>query len=219
MVLAILLLIPGFFAFRAISVRISKELNPQHEGRVRVDRYRDLNDRQLVYAKRHGIKPFKTNKDFQNGKDELLNDGELQKVKNGKYFVIEKLGYSYPYLVPKAINLLEEIGKRFRKKLDEHGKGKYYFKVSSLLRTQESQKSLSRSNKNASPNSTHLYGTTFDIAYSRLVKKPFPWIRREVADATAIKLLSEVIGELRREGQCLVVTEYQEKCFHITVAK
>jgi hypothetical protein len=39
----------------------------------------------------------------------------------------------------------------------------------------------------------------------------------EVADGPAIKLLSETIGELRKEKRCVVVTERQERCFHITV--
>jgi hypothetical protein len=217
--LAILFLIPGIFIIRSVSARVQAGMNPKAVGTVRVDKYRDLNDKQLVYAKKLGVASFKTNQDLKDKKDELLTDGKIRKINHSGRYVIEKLDYSHPYLVPEAAELLNDIGKRFKQKLDENDKGNFYFKVSSLLRTEENQKALSRSNMNASKNSTHLYGTTFDIPYSKVVKKPFPWVRRDVADASVIKLLSEAIGELRSEGRCLVVTEYNERCFHITVMK
>jgi hypothetical protein len=95
--------------------------------------------------------------------------------------------------------------------------GRYFFRISSLLRTQESQRNLSRSNSNAAQNSAHIYGTTFDIAYKTVMKNTVFWVRRPVEDAPVIKILSETIGELKKEGRCLVITEYKEKCFHITV--
>jgi hypothetical protein len=191
--------------------------NSEVYGRVRVDRYKDYNDKHLSYAKRLGIKPFNSEKAYRQEKDELVSEGKLRKISGGSNYIVNKLGHSHPYLVPKAAKLLDDIGKRFSKKLQEKGKDNYSFRVSSLLRTGESQKSLSQSNGNAASNSSHLYGTTFDIAYKNVIKKPLPWINKEVADASVIKLLSEAIGELRGEGRCLVVTEYKEKCFHITV--
>lgn len=216
------MLIVIFFAIVAIFLLpsfISKISSSRSEvyGSAKVDRYRDFNDSHLSYAKKLGIKPFKTERAFREGRDELITDGKLRKINDNRFYVVNKLGHSHPYLVPKAAKLLEDIGKRFNQKLDGAGKDKYYFRVSSVLRTGESQKSLSRNNVNAASASSHLYGTTFDIAYKNVIKKPFPWIRKEVADASVIKLLSEAIGELRKEGRCLVVTEYKEKCFHITV--
>ena len=38
-------------------------------------------------------------------------------------------------------------------------------------------------------------------------------------DAAAIRLLSETIGELRKEKKLVVVTEKKEACFHITVRR
>ncbi|MEZ5084670.1 MAG: DUF5715 family protein [Bacteroidales bacterium] len=217
--LIILLLVPGVFIIQAISAKVHNRMNPKPVGTVRVKKYKDLNDSQLVYAKKLGIKPLKTNNAFFETKNELLSDGKIEKIDNGRGYVVSKLDYSHPYLVPEAAKLLDDIGKRFREKLKEQNKGNFYFKVSSLLRTEENQKALSRSNTNASRNSTHLFATTFDIPYTKVIKKPFPWVRREVADASVIKLLSDAIGELRDEGRCLVVTEYNEKCFHITVMK
>ncbi|MBN1337786.1 MAG: hypothetical protein JXA03_00605 [Bacteroidales bacterium] len=202
--------------YRGVSGELNAWLNPKPAGTVKVEKYKDLNSNHLVYAKKSGIKPFKTNNNFNDTIEDLLSKGKLVRIKNGRNYIVEKLTHSHPYLVPEAAALIDEIDRRFGEKLKQNNKGHYYFKVSSLLRTAQSQKALSRSNINASGNSAHLYGTTFDIAYSKVVKKPLPWIKREVAEATVIKLLSETIGELRSEGRCLVVTEKQERCFHIT---
>ncbi|MBN2174634.1 MAG: hypothetical protein JW731_10905 [Bacteroidales bacterium] len=219
LVFAILMIVPSIFIYRNLSAKFSTQLNPKAVGTVKVDRLRDLNNKHLKFAKSLGITPFKTNKEFLEQKEHLVSGDKLALISNSRYFVLEKLTHSHPYLVPEAAQLLDDIGKRFSAKLKENDKGQYYFIVSSLLRTAESQKSLSRSNGNASGNSTHLYGTTFDIPYSIVVKKPLPWIKKEVADAPVIALLSESIKELRQEGRCLVVTEYNERCFHITVMK
>jgi len=213
----VLLILSLILFIKPVSKSLGNFFNPESVGTVRVDKYKDLNQEHLRFAKNHGIKPFKSDKAYRQGKDALIESGKLVKVANNKYYIVNKLGHSHPYLTPKAKKLLDEIGKRFYKKLIEKGKGRYYFRVSSLLRTQESQKNLGKSNSNAAQNSAHLYGTTFDIAYKNVIRKPLPWIRRSVEDANVIKLLSETIGELRKEGQCLVVTEYREKCFHITV--
>jgi hypothetical protein len=213
---AVLLVVLLILFFKPVSHSLGNIFNPKAVGTVRVDRYKDLNSEHLHYAKANGIKPFKSGKAFRAGINELVSENKLVKVANGKYYIVNRLGHSHPYLTPKAKKLLDEIGRRFYRKLEEKGMGRYYFRVSSLLRTQESQKSLSRSNSNAAQNSAHLYGTTFDIAYKNVIRKPLPWIRRSVENGPVIKLLSETIGELKKEGRCVVVTEYKEKCFHIT---
>ena len=186
-------------------------------GTIRVDYYKDLNAVHLKYAKANGIKGFKSNKEFREKIDDLLDDDELVKVETCKYYVVDKLTHSHAYLVPEAADLLEEIGKRFQEKLDENDLPKRYYQITSLLRTGESQRGLSRSNVNATSNSSHLYGTTFDITYAKVYTKPKLQKSAEIADGPAIRLLSEAIGELRKEGRCVVVIERKERCFHITV--
>ncbi|MFA9391241.1 MAG: DUF5715 family protein [Prolixibacteraceae bacterium] len=193
--------------------------HPNSYGKIKVDWYKDFNPVHLKYAKANGIKPFKKNKDFHKEVTVLMKKGELVKIKSCRNYQVERLTHSHPYLVPMGKKFLNDLGKRFQKKLDENDLGNYAFQITSLLRTAETQKSLSKSNKNASSNSSHLYGTTFDIAYDGLIKRPLPWMKVEVADPKIIKLLSEALGELRNEGRCVVVTERIEKCFHITVVK
>ncbi|MDR2910645.1 MAG: DUF5715 family protein [Bacteroidales bacterium] len=192
-------------------------LHPPSIGTVKVDWYKDLNAVHLKYAERNGIEPFKTNEALKNDVAKLIDDNKLVEIKNNRYYMVRHLTHSHAYLTPNVKDFLDDLGKLFRKKLDEHDKPDYYFQISSLLRTQESQKSLSRNNGNASPNTAHLYGTTFDIPYTTVTKKTLFWKKAELTDGEASKLLSEAIGELRKEGRCVVVTERNERCFHITV--
>lgn len=204
------------FSHSAIAEKVMERAEPRVIGTIRVDRYSDLNNTHLKYAKANGIGGFKSDKEFKENIKEYVNEGDLVKIENSDYYVLDKLTHSHPYLTPEAAELLEEIGKRFQNKLDENNLKKRYFEVTSLLRTGESQKRLGRSNTNASSNSSHLYGTTFDITYARVFRKPRLSKDLEVEDGPAIKLLSETIGELRKEKRCVVVTERKERCFHIT---
>lgn len=215
--LSVLIIIVALILYSPISRSIDTMLHPNSYGKIKVDWYRDYNSVHLFYARRNGISPFNSTNEFHEEINKLLREDKLVRISSNRYYVVKRLSHSHPYLTPEAAQLLEDIGKRFRKKLDENGMGNYSYHISSLLRTKESQKNLIRSNVNASSNTSHLYGTTFDIAYRSVAKRPLPWLKVEVYDAKAIKLLSEAIGELRRERRCVVVTERIEKCFHITV--
>jgi hypothetical protein len=208
-----LLIIILFFVVREIMDRPVRYIS----GNVRVNNFKDINDVHLRFAGVNGITPIKSGAVFNTQVDELVKKDKLVRITDTKYYVVNKLSHSHPYLVPKGQELLEMIGKRFQKKLKEHQKEDYLFRVSSLLRTQESQKKLRHYNMNATFNSAHLYGTTFDITYRSLIKKSFFGAKKVVYDGAAIALLSEAIGELRNEKKLVVVTERKEACFHITL--
>ncbi len=212
-------IISFFILYFPIKSKIETILHPAPVGTVSVDRYRDFNAVHLKFAKKGGVAPFKTNNDFENGVGILVKEDKLVEISDNKYYRICKLTHSHPYLTPDAEQFLDDLGKCFQEKLDENDLPEYYFQISSLLRTKENQSRLSRSNGNATSNSSHMYGTTFDIPYFTLVKRTLLWEEAEVTDGRASKLLSEAIGELRKEGRCVVVTERNETCFHITVIK
>ena len=199
--------------------KINAILHPAPVGTVRINWYKDLNPVHLKYAKQNGIPAFKTNDEFSTKIQNLVKQEKLVKISDNQFYRVCLLTYSHPYLTPEAKKFLNDLGKRFREKLEEKKMPAYYFQISSLIRTRENQKNLSRGNENASSNSSHLYGTTFDIPYFTVVKKTFLWKEAEVSDGNASKLLSESIGELRKEGRCVVVTEKNERCFHITVTQ
>ena len=215
--LILILLISTLVLYFPVKRKIERVLHPAPIGTVKVDWYKDLNPVHLKYAKRNGIPPFTTNKDFTGKIDEFRKEKKLVEISDNRYYRVCPLTHSHAYLTPAAKQFLNDLGEKFREKLGKNDKPDYYFQISSLLRTRENQKGLSRNNGNASPNTSHLYGTTFDIPYFTVVKRTLFWKEAEVMDGTASKLLSEAIGELRKEGRCVVVTERKEKCFHITV--
>lgn len=180
---------------------------------TKVDRYRDLNPAHLRHAKTFGIEPIEKDSEVP-GKS-----GKLVRIRSNRYYIVDKLTHSHPYLTPDAADLLATIGKRFRENLENFDMESYQFRVTSVLRTKDSQKRLSRSNINAAGESSHLYGTTFDISWKTLVKRNFWGKQKTISSPEAVKILSQTIGDLRKEGRLVVVTEYKEACFHITLAR
>lgn len=184
-----------------------------NSGSVKIDRYRDLNPTHLKHAKALGIEPIDKDAEVADKSERLV------RLRNNRYYVVDKLTHSHPYLTPEAADLLTIIGKRFHENLKKAGMDTYQFRVTSVLRTRESQKRLSRSNINATRESSHLFGTTFDISWKNLVKRNFWGKQKTISSPEAVKILSETIGDLRREGMLVVVTEYKEACFHITCSR
>lgn len=202
-----------------VSIHNLSQKKPGDVGVVRVDRFRDLNALHLKHARQNGIESISRDKEVEEIAKQLIREKKLAKLEDTRYYKVDKLSHSHPYLTPETIDLLERIGKRFHEKLNERDMGKYRFRISSVLRTNESQKRLSRSNVNATSESAHLYGTTIDIGWKKIYKESFWGKTHLVADGPAIKVLSETIGELRKEGHLVVVTEMKEACFHITLVR
>ena len=89
--------------------------------------------------------------------------------------------------------------------------------VTSVLRSEEDVARLRKHNINASENSCHRFGTTFDICYNRYMtvqteKEP----RRQVQNDTLKWVLSEVLRDMRESGRCHIKYEVKQGCFHIT---
>ena len=59
----------------------------------------------------------------------------LVKIESNRYYFVDELTHSYPYLKPHAAALLAEIGRRFHDTLQARGGGDYRPKVTSVLRT------------------------------------------------------------------------------------
>ncbi len=208
------ILILFLFGILKVIIPVKKE---NRSGKTGIENFRDLNEVHLKYARKKGIAPLKSSKELHQKAELLVKKEVLVKINPDNYYIVGNLSHSHPYLVPEAAQLLEEIGKRFHAKLTHQNKDRLFFKVTSLLRTGESQKRLSRINGNASSNSAHLYATTFDITYKNLIRKTIFGQYKVVNDPVALHLLTETIGELRKEKRLVVITEKKEACFHITV--
>lgn len=173
----------------------------------------DQNDVQLLSAQKHGVEAVRDRADAERRKSELVYVG------SNPYFHVDKLYSSIPYLVPRASVLLQDIGRNFFDSLQIKGIPLHKIIVTSVLRSKEDIKKLRGHNGNATENSCHLYGTTFDICYNRYktVEDPDGPKRRVVRNDTLKWVLSEVLNDLRREKRCLVKYEVHQGCFHITV--
>lgn len=172
----------------------------------------DLNDTHLDAAKRIGIRPIAS-------PDEIAAlAGRIEKVDSCEVYDVDSLTHSLPYLVPQACTLLTRIGQNYLDSLASKGLNPNKIIVTSVLRTKEDVKRLRRRNGNASQNSAHFYGTTFDVSYKRFCKVEDPDGRpmQDVGADTLKLVLSEVLRDLREEGACYVKYELKQGCFHIT---
>lgn len=173
----------------------------------------DNNDVQLEAANKHGVMPVENRKDAEGRKKELVFIG------SNPYFHVDPLRSSIPYLVPKAAVLLNDIGRAYYDSLQIKGIPLHQIIVTSVLRSREDVKKLRGHNGNATENSCHLYGTTFDICYNRYktVSDPAGPQRRAVRNDSLKWVLSEVLRDMRANGRCFIKYEVKQGCFHITV--
>jgi len=175
----------------------------------------DSNELQLIHALKNGLRnPFTSNEEFNAKIDSLKKKSILFEVTENRYYQLKELKYSQPYLIPEAIDMLDEIGYRFQESLEQKKYNNYRFRITSLLRTEENQNKLHHFNGNATDHSTHLYGTTVDISY-----KNFYNTKKDTIESSfeAVQTLTKVLIEMRQECKLLAVRECHQSCFHITV--
>lgn len=173
----------------------------------------DNNDVQLVSANKYGVKPVENREDAENRKKELVFVGA------NPYYFIDPLRSSIPYLVPRAAVLLNDIGRAYYDSLRIKNIPLHQIIVTSVLRSKEDVMKLRNYNGNATENSCHLYGTTFDVCYNRYktINKLDGSKGRMVRNDTLKWVLSEVLRDMRENNRCYVKYEVKQGCFHITV--
>ena len=173
----------------------------------------DTQSVQLAAAMKWGVKRVKNREDAEKRKSELVYVGA------NPYVHIDKLYSSIPYLVPRAAVLLQDVGQAFFDSLYVKGIALHRPIVTSVLRTEADVTKLRRHNGNATENSCHLYGTTFDICYNRYetVQDPDGPARRAVRNDSLKYVLCEVLRDMREQGRCYIKYEVKQGCFHMTV--
>lgn len=174
--------------------------------------FNDLNDVQLATAKKIGIRPIATREEAEHIKGRLL---EIQACER---YGLDSLTHSIPFLIPQAVALLDTIGVNFLDSLEAKGLNPNRVIVTSVTRTRQDVKRLRQRNTNASDNSCHFYGTTFDLSWRRFEKVEDPDGRpmQDVSADTLKLVLSEVLRDLRKAERCYVKYELKQGCFHIT---
>lgn len=172
----------------------------------------DQQDVQILAANKHGVNPVQNREEAEHSK------GKLVYVGSNPFFYVDKLNNSIPYLVPRASVLLQDIGRAYFDSLQIKGIPLHKIIVTSILRTKDDVAKLRTRNGNATENSCHLYGTTFDVCYNRykqIQTRQQP--RRQVQNDTLKWVLSEVLRDMRDRNRCFVKYEVKQGCFHITV--
>ena len=172
----------------------------------------DQQDVQILAANKYGVNPVQNREEAEHSK------GKLVYVGSNPFFYVDKLNNSIPYLVPRASVLLQDIGRAYFDSLQIKGIPLHKIIVTSILRTKDDVARLRTRNGNATENSCHLYGTTFDVCYNRykqIQTRQQP--RRQVQNDTLKWVLSEVLRDMRDRNRCLVKYEVKQGCFHITV--
>ena len=172
----------------------------------------DLNDKHLEVAKAVGIRPLEDREEAESMKEKLTH------ITDNEFYVVDSLTHSIPYLGPRASALLDTIGSNFLDSLAAKGLNPNQVIVTSVLRTQSDVKRLRRRNGNASANSAHCFGATFDVSWKRFKKvededgRPL----QDVGSDTLKLVLSEVLRDLRQAEKCYIKYELKQGCFHIT---
>lgn len=172
----------------------------------------DLNDVHLSAAKKIGIRPLASRAEAEE------QGGKLVQIKPCERYAMDSLTHSIPFLVQQAGALLDTIGINFLDSLACKGLNPNRIIVTSVLRTKSDVKRLRRSNGNASVNSAHAFGTTFDVSYRRFCKVEDPDGRpmQDVSADTLKLVLAEVLRDLRKADKCYIKYELKQGCFHIT---
>lgn len=174
--------------------------------------FKDINEEHLAMARKVGLDtPPRT-------RAEIPGNRQLLKIKSNRLYTIYTLKYSSPYLTRGAASELNAISQAFKDSLrSKNLLDEYRLVVSSVLRSEEDVKNLRKSgNPNASDNSAHCYGTTFDIAYTIYDRDNDKDCESFMQPYELTKVLGEVLLDRKKAGKCLVKYEKKEHCFHIT---
>lgn len=214
-----LLLLATAFAFAGCKKKdMSLKLNEPRNIRGVISYRRsfgDLNEKHLNVAQTIGISPLTSRSEAEKMKK------KLKRIATNECYAVDSLTHSIPYLTPEAAALLDTIGLNFLDSLTAKGLNPNQVIVTSVLRTKDDVKRLRRRNGNASINSAHFYGTTFDVSWKRFRKvededgRPL----QDVSADTLKLVLSEVLRDLKKADKCYIKYELKQGCFHITSRK
>ena len=198
---------------------------------------RDVNAEQIAVAQRLGVRAG-----GEAAIQRLVKQGKLVPLGDStEHWVLRKMTHSVPYVTPDARALLVELGRRFHARCDSAGLPRFRMKVTSALRTDETQAELRKTNPNASQTvSAHEFGTTVDVSHERFAvpappaegaagppSAPAAWEMEAEMLEEVVKvngrplqaLLGRTLIEMRAEGALMVMMEDAQPVYHFTVAR
>ena len=173
--------------------------------------FKDMHGEQLYAAKKYGVTPIDSRAKLED------NHRRLKLVESNGYYLIDRLTDSSPYLTKGAKSVLKEIGKRFQAELDKGDYREHRIVVTSMFKTRRDIERTRQAKNNTDDSSAHLYGTTFDISYTRFNRTGKSG--KAVSNETMCNILGKVISDLREKGECWAIFERSQHCIHVTVRK
>ncbi|HSJ08572.1 MAG TPA: DUF5715 family protein, partial [Longimicrobiales bacterium] len=222
---------------RAAEIEAAVQRLPGLIGSIRSDMRRYLNAEHVAAAQRSGVAAVRDSAHLMR----LVGSKALVELSDSTHWwVLRELDQSRPYVTPHTREVLEEMGRRFHARLEEHGLPPFRFDITSVLRTEDQQEALRRRNRNASQTtSSHEFGTTFDIAYlnfaaPRVIEDPaagrldarlraYATMRLDtIGTRYAPHLegeLGAVLQEMQREGTIMTLRERSQPVYHTTVVR
>ena len=214
------------FAFLLISISCGSNNNSkEHEPNIPIElkvrkakfsgnynrEFNDLNELHIVSAIKLGIDPLATRDDtIHHIKDMVRLPDELELYKS------YDITHSIPYLVPSAAKLFMDIAQTFRDSLYSKELPLYKLYLTSVTRTDDDITRLTKRNINASDNSAHRYGTTFDVSWKRF-ERVDQNSGQELMPERLKLVLAQVLFDMKANERCYVKHEKKQACFHITV--
>ncbi len=184
----------------------------------------DKNAEQVASAQRLGIR-------VGGARARLVREGRIVALGDSTaWWILRDMDHSVPYVTPDARTMLEQLGRRFHARLDRLGLPRYRMKVTSALRTDQTQAELRRINSYASQTvSAHEFGTTVDVSHERFAAPAGlagGEMEAEVLDSIGkehAKVLQAELGralaELRDAGALHVMMENKQPVYHMTLAR
>jgi uncharacterized protein YcbK (DUF882 family) len=136
--------------------------------------------------------------------DRFRRNGYLVRVPaSTRHYYLRYVAPNHRYLRPWSKLFLDRLSRQY------YARFKKRLRVTSVVRTVESQKSLATKNGNAaSPygarRSSHLTGATLDISKRGMSRTELDWMRR-------------VIHSLKKKGYLYAIEEFRQPTFHIMV--
>jgi hypothetical protein len=213
--------------------RLRRYLQPQH----------------IEQARRLGLDPVRDRRAAA-GLGRGADSTAVRLSTNSFYIVDPAMSYAVALAVPSTAHVLRRLGRRFQENLMARELPPYRFILTNILRTGQDQAAISGISVNAAQGqSTHEYGTTFDVFYEwfhyaaahdtprapgarpdsaraaideTLLRRLLYAAYRQDGDVHARKIkavLGRSILELQEEGRLLATYERQEPVFHLTVAR
>ena len=184
----------------------------------------DVNAEQVATARRLGIRAG-----GEAAIDGLTRRGRLVALGDSTaYWVLRDMDHSVPFVTPDTRAMLVELGRRFHARLDSLGLPRYRMKVTSALRTDETQAELRRTNSYASrTTSAHEFGTTVDVSHERFAvpadrvegeTEMLETVGKEHAKVLQAELGRAIAG-LRDERALHVMMENMQPVYHMTIAR